>query len=274
MPTRADLINALNAGPVSDETSSVDTDTIKDDALFKEGDCELISADNVRFLVPTCFIIAARWVTTLSYVLTTLSKVFRDMHGLGDGSQEFKVMFTDTAFETASTVRLFLMAAVNGNIRAHVFGNCPDMRQFAMFVDKWDCEQARKLMHSELEVSILQGWGYTLELFSVVATAGNRDLCHLLVRERAAETWPRGSNARLYHRMNAKPGMSVWDVRGWPNYLWSIIPQPYMFALARAHGQGGDLADEFEKYLKLIKPGWRDYHDPSDPEMMIEYYWE
>lgn len=59
MPTRADLINALNAGPVSDETSLVDADTLKDDTTFTDGDCELVSFDMVRFRVPTCFIIAA-----------------------------------------------------------------------------------------------------------------------------------------------------------------------------------------------------------------------
>lgn len=189
------------------------------------------------------------------------------MHSLGEGSEELKLTFTDADFETAAVIRLFLNAAVKGNIRSHVFGNCADMRQLAMFVDKWDCEQVRRLMHSELEVSILRGWGSSFELFAVVAIAGDRDLCHLLVQKRAKETWPKGSAGRLRHRMSARPGMSIWDPRGWGEDVWRLsIPQPYLFALCRAQGQGGNLADEFEKYLKLIKPGWRDYHDPEYPE--------
>jgi hypothetical protein len=170
-----------------------------------------------------------------------------------------------------------------------------------MFVDKYDCEQVRRLIHLECEVSILRGYGGSLELFAVAATAGDRDNCHLLVQERAKETWPRGNNGRLHHRMSARPGMSIWDVRSWPESAWRLgIPLQYQFALARAHGQlagstvprerdgrdpsgsqlasspvpaGNTLADEFEKYLKLIKPGWRDYRDPDDPEIN-EYYWE
>ncbi|BEJ16642.1 hypothetical protein CspHIS471_0600430 [Cutaneotrichosporon sp. HIS471] len=263
------LIHALNAGPISSETESVDADTIRDDKTFKEGDCELISVDNYRFRVSHCYLVAH-------------SKVFRDMYNLGDGTQEFSVTFTDREFETGSVIRLFLCAAVRGDIRSHVFGNCADMRELVMFVDKYDCEPIRRLIHSECEVSILRGWGGSLELFAVTAAADDRDLCHLLVQERGNETWPRGNNGRLHHRMSARPGMSIWDVRSWPESAWRLgIPLQYQFALTRAHGQlsgstapaGLSLADEFEKYLRLLKPGWRDRRNTDDAEI-DEYYFE
>lgn len=62
MPTRDDLIRALNAGPIVGEAESVDADTIRDDKTFKEGDCELISVDNYRFRVSHCYLVAHRYV--------------------------------------------------------------------------------------------------------------------------------------------------------------------------------------------------------------------
>ncbi|CAK9779436.1 hypothetical protein CC85DRAFT_305853 [Cutaneotrichosporon oleaginosum] len=270
MPTRADIIHALNAGPIAGETESVDSDTIRDDKTFNEGDCELISVDNCRFRVSHCYLVAH-------------SKVFRDMYNLGDGTQDFSVTLTDREFETAAVIRLFLCAAVRGDIRSRVYGSCRHLRELVLFADKYDCDPIRRLIHSECEVSILRGYGGSLELFAVAATADDRDLCHLLVQERANETWPRGNNGRLHHRMSARPGMSIWDVRSWPESAWRLgIPVQYQFALARAHGQlagvppppGVTLADEFEKYLKLIKPGWRDYRDPDKPPEINEYYWD
>ncbi|CAK9779438.1 hypothetical protein CC85DRAFT_305851 [Cutaneotrichosporon oleaginosum] len=215
---------------------------IYDDAVWTDGDFEVITtADNVRFRVP-------------SFHLFSSSAVLRNAHSVANGAK-CKITFTDPDCETADIFRLFLGLASKGRLLAA--WTLDPVRQLVMFLDKYECIQARRLFSSRFEIEIRRSGTRAHDLFLVAAAIGDTSLCRLILTRQAKQVWGKPREGTKAKPLDGTPGWCVWDCRHWPSSTWNCgVPNKYLFALARAFGQGGSskpLADEFERYLGLVE---------------------
>ncbi|BEJ16824.1 hypothetical protein CspHIS471_0602250 [Cutaneotrichosporon sp. HIS471] len=83
---------------------------IKDDEMWKNGDSEVISSDNVRFRIDSFYLLAN-------------CSVFRDMYSLDAGGDR-TIVLTDEDSDDAKTLRLFLELATTGKFIDEVSHSC------------------------------------------------------------------------------------------------------------------------------------------------------
>ncbi|BEI93579.1 uncharacterized protein CcaverHIS019_0600380 [Cutaneotrichosporon cavernicola] len=222
--------------------SESSTESVWDDDNWTEGDFEIITSDNVRFRVP-------------SFHLYSSSSVFRNAHSVA-GESDLKIVFMDPLCETAAVIHLYLSLVVEG--RLVTLYNLPFVKELAIFLDKYGCDQARSFMCSRIENAVLKGEIDAHAGFLVAANASNIPLCRLILVRQANHTWKRDKGRGSDELIAGMAGKNVWDSNYWPASTWnSGIPQAYLFALARAYGScdmssDNSLADEFEHYLNLI----------------------
>ncbi|KAL1411770.1 hypothetical protein Q8F55_002737 [Vanrija albida] len=128
--------------PSPDIPSDRDTteDVLTNDPTWTTGDFTLISSDNVRFCVDSCFIFAA-------------SSVFRDARGLSNDDKT--VHFTDTDFETAETLGHFLTLLTSGKLPDEVVWEqqkdgaaCQRVARLATFLQKYGCGTTMQALKS------------------------------------------------------------------------------------------------------------------------------
>ncbi|KAL1411769.1 hypothetical protein Q8F55_002736 [Vanrija albida] len=126
-----------------------DTTPPTDDTTWSAGDFTLISSNNVRFRVDSCFIFAA-------------SAAFSDARGLS-GDANKTVTFTDTGFETKETLGDFFSLVTLGKLPPEFFvdGNkysdaCERVARPVTFLQKYGCgaiiEVLKAVIHSEILV--------------------------------------------------------------------------------------------------------------------------
>ncbi|BEI84637.1 hypothetical protein CcaverHIS002_0500380 [Cutaneotrichosporon cavernicola] len=209
--------------------SESSTESVWDDDNWTEGDFEIITSDNVRFRVPSFHLYSSRYSTP---------------HRTADGQLSFP--------QRAQCCRL----VVEG--RLVTLYNLPFVKELAIFLDKYGCDQARSFMCSRIENAVLKGEIDAHAGFLVAANASNIPLCRLILVRQANHTWKRDKGRGSDELIAGMAGKNVWDSNYWPASTWnSGIPQAYLFALARAYGScdmssDNSLADEFEHYLNLI----------------------
>lgn len=114
--------------------------TVVDDTEWPVGDFELLSSDSVRFIIPAMTSTRPGRFSVLrlehrSHISQstrlTLSTVFQNALGLDDGSER-KVTFTDSEYETAAVLRLFLQLVIHGTLVME--GYMPNMKELALFI--------------------------------------------------------------------------------------------------------------------------------------------
>ncbi|BEJ16640.1 hypothetical protein CspHIS471_0600410 [Cutaneotrichosporon sp. HIS471] len=220
----------------------ISTERVRDDNDWTEGDFEIITADNVRFRVP-------------SFHLYSSSSVFHNAHSVVDGSDP-KVALMDRVCESAAVFRLYLRLVVEG--RLVISRHLPFVKELAIFLDKYGCDQARNFMCSKIENAVRKGEIDAHSGFLVAANASNIPLCRLILVLQAKDIWPSVQGGDSNNSIDGTVGKNVWDSNYWPASTWnSGISRAYLFALARAYGSCArlpdkSLADEFERYLRLI----------------------
>ncbi|BEJ16820.1 hypothetical protein CspHIS471_0602210 [Cutaneotrichosporon sp. HIS471] len=242
VPASAQLPVSPTSAP---DSPSADEEEITDDDVWKNGDFEVISSDDVRFLVP-------------SFHLYSASAVFRDMYGLNPDAER-KVTLIDPDFENAKTFRLFLQLATSGHFTdTPAYNTCSGADELLALLDftkKWEAEPTRNslwyILSNDCNNANCGMW-----TFKVAAHWEQAALCASLIRARPLQTWAASGNALT----NGTDKASVYDAYHWPHGLVKDMPQKYMWALGRAYGgsiskKGGletHLANEFEMYLKAV----------------------
>ncbi|BEI85985.1 hypothetical protein CcaverHIS002_0602720 [Cutaneotrichosporon cavernicola] len=214
--------------------------SVVDDDEWTHGDFEIRSADGVRFRVP-------------SYLVLASSPVFRDAHALNNGIH--KITFLDSTYETAPVLRLWLQHVSQGLITVSL--TLPHFKELTLFLLKWEMESCLNNLSAHLEVAVRRRLLGPTEAFVVAACAGDVSLCHLVLTVFRQDTWPNATTTRSFtDRLRGKVGESVWDPRYWSASFWEAVPQRYLFAVARAYGEGnnedGALAIRFKEYLLLL----------------------
>ncbi|GMK58385.1 hypothetical protein CspeluHIS016_0504170 [Cutaneotrichosporon spelunceum] len=231
---------AASIRDVPTDSESGSFSSLVDDGEWTGGDFEICSADGVRFRVPSCFVLAS-------------SPIFRDAHGLNNGKHT--ITFTDSTFETAPVLRLWLQLVSQGHVT--ITSTLPHFKELTLFLLKWEMESCLNNLSVHLEVAVRRKLVRPTEVFIVVANAGDVSLCHLVLTVFWQDTWPTATTSRSFtDRLRGKVGENVWDPRYWSASFWEAVPQRYLFAMARAYGERnnmeGVLAARFKEYLMLL----------------------
>jgi hypothetical protein len=181
------------------------------------------------------------------------------MHSLDSGAERH-VALTDTDFEGAKTLRLFLELAKTGTFATpitHDWAGMTALQQLVDFTQKWDAPAVRAALWGMLSKDIWErrtGGAWTYRLFAANEQAA---LCVQMLRAQPGNYWD-GSHTTL---TSGKAQASVWDPHCWGADFVLRQPQAYLWALGRAYSEavksdGGlakNLADCFEKYLRAAK---------------------
>lgn len=141
--------------------------------------------------------------------------------------------------------------------------NLKHMKELANFLLKWDCEAALNTLSAHLDIAIRRKEVVGHEAFIVAATAGDVNLCHLVLSVMWQEKWSdadaygKSADPKVLSPLRGKNGQNIWDPRYWPAYYWTCgIPHRYLFALSRAYGDNylteKGLADGFRYYIDLM----------------------
>ncbi|KAL1411772.1 hypothetical protein Q8F55_002739 [Vanrija albida] len=220
-----------------------------DDPAWTSGEFTLVSADGVRFRVP-------------SYVLLNASPVFRDMATLPSDAPELEL--TDAELETADVLRIFLSLAAHGTLGrdprdAGYFHTLFLLKDTVALCEKYLADGVLRVL--KLQIYKLHGEHrglYALYAFVLGAVSDDVGLT-LMAFSDMRSTWvddePTGMRAALRHGF---PGGSTLDPGTWPHKLSEVIPHSYAWALSRAWTHAARNAKHVPAYfedLLLVSKG-------------------
>ncbi|BEJ15820.1 hypothetical protein CspHIS471_0504250 [Cutaneotrichosporon sp. HIS471] len=212
------------------------------------GDFEVITADSVKFLVPSLY---------LFYV----SSLFRDSQIFQtDITSEIKysVTFLDTEFETELVFDKFLDLVVHlpqgdffSEFRQPTFHDLQLYRQLFTFMGKWECSPAIfGVLRNGLEKDAVKSDDHTMLVFAVGASVEDATLCAAAVN-------------KTYCFVSSK-----FAPNEWPFWVWKYGPPSYLAALARAQRglsvRNPSLKSQFQCELKQMKQLELEYQTRSE----------
>ncbi|GMK56625.1 hypothetical protein CspeluHIS016_0304650 [Cutaneotrichosporon spelunceum] len=219
---------------------------VVDDKYWVEGDFEIISADSVRFRVP-------------SYYLFAASAVFRGAGALdpGPGRQEIEMLSgmddiddvdpqplpgvvharylrLSEPTETAAVLRLFLAFVSAGHLTIPDDGTTLDslelLRALILFLTKYECEGTLSLALTVLREAVRMPSSVSpLAAFVAGASAGDAFTCSVAL-DVTDWTWRMMDR----HELPAAPDANVFDPHNMPVAVWQLIPPMYTWALTTA----------------------------------------
>ncbi|WOO80389.1 uncharacterized protein LOC62_03G003906 [Vanrija pseudolonga] len=227
-----------STSPTSDESdhscSSSRTPTpapIIDDANWTTGEFTLISADGVRFKIP-------------SYVLLNASSVFRDIASLpcdnASAAPAPEIELTDATIETADVLRIFLSLAAHGTLgleprEVGYFATLFLLKDTIGLCTKYLADGVLHVLKLQIYKLHSEHRGlYALYAFVLGAVSDDVQLTMMAFSDMRS-TWvddePTGPRAALRHGF---PGGCTLCPQTWPLKLAEAIPLQYSWALNRA----------------------------------------
>lgn len=129
-------------------STSFSADEITEDDEWTEGDITIITSNNVRFLIPSYYLLCHRCVSTHCQRETHTSAVLRDLNDLNP-SGEKSITFADPEIETAPILRLFLQLVKTSELNQ---ANRDELHRLALSIRKWECTATRNLLLCHLQV--------------------------------------------------------------------------------------------------------------------------
>jgi hypothetical protein len=127
---------------------------------------------------------------------------------------------------------------------------------------KWHAPSVRSALWSSLHDQEQAGRGERAWLFRLAARDDQAELCVHFVKYGWADYWVTKEDGK-YSDRGGLHRWYVWNPHAWPLLFTQGVPETYIWALARAHGEGPqkgfkerkEMALSFEKYLRAATHG-------------------
>ncbi|BEI98086.1 hypothetical protein CcaverHIS631_0303850 [Cutaneotrichosporon cavernicola] len=219
---------------------------IIDDKYWVEGDFEIVSADAVRFCVPSYYLLAASAVFREAGVLDVdpgrddieMLSGMDDIDGVDPpplpGVVHARYLRLSEPTETAAVLRLFLAFASTGHLTIPDDGTTLDslehIRALILFLTKYECEGTLSLVLTVLREAVRMPSSVSpLSAFVAGASAGDAFTCSVAL-DVTDWTWRMMDR----HDLPAAPDANVFDPHHMPVAVWQLIPPMYTWALTTA----------------------------------------
>jgi hypothetical protein len=213
------------------------TPDITNDKEWTKGDFELISADRVRFLVPSYHLLSARYVPAPRQRLTH-SSVFRDAAAIDtkatSGNTKFSFTLDDELIESAAVLRHVLDLACNGHFWEGYWLSSAHL--VIGFLKKWDFAVSLGLLMRIIKEHAMKASPEVspLRAFAMAAIIGWETDARDILRLCNFGEHEIGEKDRTDAEYDEFGGNSLNPDR-FPTYMYTDVPWQYSWALARTH---------------------------------------
>jgi hypothetical protein len=144
------------------------------------------------------------------------------------------------------------------------------LQDLVIFLDKWDCDRLLRNLRNLLEIAVRRKECSAAKAFMVAATARDDYLCQLAFESCSAQHgWPKGKDGLTKSLLAGGSGQRIWDPAHWPRWFFTSCPRDYLFALARAYGDGRD----FEQFITLAKLSTPHTSDTAATDIVNDDEW-
>ncbi|KAL1411761.1 hypothetical protein Q8F55_002728 [Vanrija albida] len=212
-----------------------DTEIITDDTEWTSSDFTLISADNVRFRVPSFFILAAM-------------PVFRDAGGGASVSNDKIVYFTDSSFETASTLRTFCQLITTARLPSWEEGEYAELSQHitdvVTFLRKYECDAMLETFKLAFHYNYLHSADSDFSLEGLVLGSVADDL-HFCIEAMYTNSWEPPTDVPHQKIMMLVPF-------NMPLKVHNLIPPTYLWALSSAWQNADNDMGKFRELFRSL----------------------
>lgn len=210
-----------------------------DSAKWTEGDFSLVSADGVRFRVPSRALFVARYVARHSTL--TGSEVLATA-GQSVGWDLLEWDFADPQLESAAVLDRFLELVVNGNLirLSHHdpvdMGPCHRYLHLLNFLKKYKCTLALRLFELCAHEYLVQGGMPSRTVFVLGAALDNPGLCAAALQRFCTDDIEKRLHSKVHELCGADPGLVS-------DELWEHLPPHYARAWVVAWAEGKGVQD-------------------------------
>lgn len=239
-----------------------------------EGDFEVITSDNVRFLVPSYMLLGARRVPRPASIprdMLTSSALFRDADKHASTSSPAparSLHLLDPTIETAPVFRHFLDLIEEGAFEDNYW--LSHIHLLDAFFRKWDCHVANVLLLLQVVDMAICHNASPLRAWAIGACAENRQVCARVLTHcsfMAAKALEVPAEIAQAWSTHGEAGCLL-DPTVWPMYMWTDVPSAWAMALARTYGSHRHLLNTGRKGMEMYTTGfleWLDKLEAAEP---------
>lgn len=232
------------------------TSEVDDDKNWVDGDVHLISSDRVRFCVPGYLLAWARYIQC-GIRADSGSPVFADVLSLPGGDEGKELALTDSSFEVADTIRLFLKLVSPNDFDMTAFLSLSqktlsrELLRLTAFLDKYNSEVGARMLRLYGSEVILRHteeppWCEGQVVFACMTN--DLGLCTHLIQKHALRVWAPQDPVKD-QPLGAHKSGCFFSLTQAPFDFVSSLPFPYQWAMGRASLQVSS-ATETDKFCQ------------------------